>query len=226
MPITQTQNTKTITLALTPADEGRIVTVYESPRVTIGSEIIANHRLISFNCFIKNLKAYGHVPSLPQTPLPDFQPEDSDAVRRKKALDIEWTYPRKQLNMFISSGLAELNAPWHPVGSISLLNPYGYPYRIYTLMDLFTDNLALELGTNSRIGVQVQDVGWGYLNEFDRLTIHGSYSEEQFLSYDNPIANVYFTGGNIGGGSPSPTQPSDGAISNDSEVSNESDISN
>lgn len=226
MPITQTQNTKTITLALTPADEERIVTVYQSPRIVIGSEIIAGHRLISFNCFIKNLKAYGHIPSLPQTPLPDFQPEDSDAVRRKKALDIEWAYPRKQLNVFISSGLAQDNAPWHQVGSVSLLNPYGYPYRIYTLMDLFTDNLALELGTNTRIGVQVQDVNWGYLDEIDRLTIHGSYSEEQFLSYENPVANVYISGGTGSSSNTPPPTPGDGSIGNDSDIGNDTNIGN
>lgn len=197
--------------------------------------MLPGHKLISANYFVKNLKAYGHIPSLVETPLPDFQPEDTDVVRRRKALDIEWTYPRKQLNMFVSY----LDG-WEPVGSLSLLNPFGYPYRIYSLLDMFTDNLALEMGNGGAIAVQIQDVGTGYLAEQDKLTIHGSCSEESFLSYEYP-QQIYYVSGS-GTVTPPPTDPrspeptpdptpspppptsSDSSISNSSAMDNRTSI--
>ncbi|MBW4480348.1 MAG: hypothetical protein KME54_26800 [Tolypothrix brevis GSE-NOS-MK-07-07A] len=131
-------------------------------------------QLISVNAFVKNLKAHAKISSLAPVKLPNFTLEDSETDKLYKTLDIEWGSARKQLNLYISDN----DTDWYQVGAISLLNPSGYPYRIYNLMDLITDNLAIELGENGRIGVQVQDVGYGALQTGDNITIHGSYVQE------------------------------------------------
>ena len=154
-----------------------MTSIYESTGLTVGAELHSGYKIVSFNCFLKNLKAFAQIQSLPEAPLPNFALEDSETDKLYKTLDIEWKSPRKQIDLYISSNRQD----WHQVGSTSLLNPYGYPFRVYNLMDLFTDNLALELGDNSKIGVQLQNVGYGLLDESDRLTIHGSYTEEIFL---------------------------------------------
>ena len=136
-------------------------------------------QITSVNAFVKNLKAHAKISSLAPVKLPNFQLEDSETDKLYKTLDVEWGSARKQLSLYISDNQTD----WYQIGAISLLNPSGYPYRIYNLMDLFTDNLAIELGENGRIGVQIQDVGYGALQTGDIVTVHGSYVQE--IATDN-----------------------------------------
>ncbi|MCV3216026.1 hypothetical protein OGM63_21360 [Plectonema radiosum NIES-515] len=144
-------------------------------------------QIVSVNAFVKNLKAHAKISSLAPVKLPNFTLEDSETDKLYKTLDIEWGSARKQLNLYISDNQTD----WYQVGAISLLNPSGYPYRIYNLMDLITDNLAIELGDNGRIGVQVQDVGYGALQAGDSITIHGSYVQE--IAVDSDSATLHTT---------------------------------
>ena len=189
MPITNFSRVKTIVVPLM-ASTSNVVTIYESNGLTVGNEFFSGHTIVSFNAFIKNLKVFASISSLETAPLPDFKVTDSQTQKLVKTLDIEWGSPRKQLNLFIGTQ----GSNWLQVGSISLLNPYGYPYRVYNLLDLFTDNLALELGENSKIGVAIQNVGHGLLADQDSVTIHGSYVEEIFVKFDDPLLppiNIY-----------------------------------
>jgi hypothetical protein len=83
--------------------------------------------IISVNAFIKNLKAHAKISSLAPIKVPNFHLEDSETDKLYKTLDIEWGSPRKQLNLYISDN----DIDWYQIGAISLLNPSGYPYRIY-----------------------------------------------------------------------------------------------
>lgn len=193
MPITTINRVKTITLSLNSSSGTDIVTIYQNTDLVSGNEFLSTYKIVSFNSFIKNLKVYASIKSLAEAKLPDFKLGDSATQKVQKVLDIEWKSARKQLNVYIASNA---NSNWEQVGSITLLNPSGYAFRIYNLMDLFTDNLALELGENSRIGIQVQDVGYGLLEANDKVTVHGSYIEEIILQSPDlaPITNVYVSG--------------------------------
>lgn len=169
---------KTITLPLSSNDESSIVTIYENSPSRIRQELVPDYEIVSVNTFVKNLKVFAKIESIPEAALPNFELTDSETQKLYKTLDIEWKSPRKQLELFISSD----DSDWYPVGFVSLLNPYGYPYRVYNLMDLFTDNLALELGENSKIGIKAENVGHGFLAPEDKVTIHGSYVEEIVLT--------------------------------------------
>ncbi|MGF1989231.1 MAG: hypothetical protein RMY62_015350 [Nostoc sp. ZfuVER08] len=150
--------------------------------------ITGGGQILSANAFIKNLKAYAQIQSLPPINLPNLSLEDSETERLYKVLDVEWKSARFQLNLYISNNTTD----WHLVGGISLLNPSGYPYRIYNLLDLLTDNLAVELGENGRVGVEVKDVGHGALADNDLITIHGSYVLEiavEDANYVPPVTN-------------------------------------
>ncbi|GAA6621584.1 hypothetical protein [Scytonema sp. NUACC26] len=129
---------------------------------------------LNLNVFIKNFRAFAIIQSLAPVRLPNYTLEDSESDKTYKMLDIEWGSARKQLDLFIGV----TGQPWQKVGAISLLNPSGYPYRIYNLQDLYTPNLAIELGENGKLGVQVVDVGHGVLQGNDFITIHGSYTQE------------------------------------------------
>lgn len=194
MPISNVNRVKTIALQLA-TQSNNIQTIYSNASLPIGTELLPSYKVVSFNSFIKNLKVFASVTSLEEAPLPEFALDDSATAKLTKTLDIEWKSPRKQLNLYIASVPNPDSNQWLQVGSVSLLNPYGYPFRVYNVMDLFTDNLALELGENGVIGMQIQDVGYGLLSNADIVTVHGSYIEEIFLeSPDIPI-NINVSGG-------------------------------
>ncbi|MBE9208831.1 hypothetical protein IQ244_20250 [Nostoc sp. LEGE 06077] len=176
MTISTINQVKPIILHLNSASTAEVYQIFDDEPFTI-----ENGTIISENIFIKNLKAYAKISSLAPAQLPDISIEDSQIQATYKTLDAEWNSERKQLNLLISAG----NNQWFPVGSISLLNPSGYPYRIHNLMDLYTDNLAVELGLSGRVGVQLQNVGTGLLVASDEITIHGSYVKEIVID-DSP----------------------------------------
>lgn len=200
------------------ANDSSIKTIYSNNSLFAGREYKPGYTIASFNCFIKNLKVFASIGSLEEAPLPDFKLDDSATAKLTKTLDVEWNSPRKQLNVYISNAVIPSASNWYQVGSISLLNPYGYPFRVYSIMDLFTDNLALELGENGKIGVQIQDVGYGLLIDNDSVIIHGSYIEELFVeSPDLPnVININLTG-LVGG---STNQPTDNLVNNNNLLDN------
>ena len=180
MTITTFNKSKTIAKTLNAVTAETIIPIFSN---TI-SEAYGG-AIVSVNAFVKNLKAHAKINSLAPIKLPDFQLEDSETDKLYKTLDIEWGSARKQLNLYISDNQTD----WYQIGAISLLNPSGYPYRVYNLMDLITDNLAIELGENGRIGVQIQDVGYGVLQSGDSVTIYGSYILEIVLDNNATIQN-------------------------------------
>ncbi len=160
----------TIALRL-PANSPQIISLADNK---ITNALAYSDQIISYNLFIKNLKAYSSVKSIASAMLPDIRLEDSDVERLYKTLDIEWKSQRKQLDMYIASEEGD----WLPIGSLSLLNPEGYPYRVHSLQEYYTDNLAIELGANSKVGVAIKDVGFGLLNAADEVVIYGSWVQE------------------------------------------------
>ncbi|KST64078.1 hypothetical protein [Mastigocoleus testarum] len=141
-----------------------------------------NSGILSANLFLKNLKIFSSIKSLPEIQLPNIEFDDSETEKLYKTLDVEWKSPRKQIQLLSNDGING----WIVIAEISLLNPSGYPYRIYNAMDYLTDNLTYEFGENGRLGIKLIDVGYGLLEGDDELTIHGSYVQE--IVYENEWA--------------------------------------
>jgi hypothetical protein len=144
---------------------------------------IPSSGIISINGFLKNLKAFSNINSLAEATLPDIKLEDSDQERLIKILNIEWNAARIQLDLEISSD----GINFIKIGSVSLINQMGYPYKNYSLLDFYTDGLAAELGANGKIACTIKDVGFGKLSANDELTIYGSVAQEIVL---NDISSV------------------------------------
>ncbi|MBD1899267.1 hypothetical protein NDI44_08685 [Trichocoleus sp. DQ-A3] len=130
--------------------------------------------VLAVNTYLKNLKCHSMIKSIPSGNLPRFEVADTETDRLGKTLQTEWGSARKHLDVYYGVG----DSDWLPVGAASLLAPFGYPFRVHNLLDLFTDNLAAELGTGSRIGVAIADVDYGLLDTNDSVVIHGSYVTE------------------------------------------------
>ena len=202
MPISQINRAKTIAVSLSASSGNQIINIYNNSGLLVGSELTPGYTVVSHNCFVKNLKAFSVITSLPEIGLPNFELTDSETTKLYKTLDIEWKSARKQLNLFVG-----VNNNWYQAGSTSILNPSGYPFRIYSLLDMLTDNLYFELGENGKIGVQVQDVGHGLLAGSDSIVIHGSYVEEIFVKSPEQIYTTVPTNTPSGTSSNQPTSP-------------------
>lgn len=142
-----------------------------SPILAIGERtpvLISNAALITHCSKIISLRAYANINSVNEAELPNFDFEDTESTKLQKILDLEWQSPRLQLNLYIG----EPNN-WILLGSSSLLNPTGYPYRYYNLLDLYTDAAESYIAEDKQLGIEVQDVGYGnFNNDTDSLTIH------------------------------------------------------
>jgi hypothetical protein len=151
------------------------------------------HTILSRSKFVKNLKAYVSINSIAESITPDFYLEDSETDKLNKVLDVEWNSERKELQLLFGN-----DDNWMSVGESSLLNPNGYPYRIYNLLDLLTDNLAFEFSEDMQIAVKMQDVGFGLLRNQDKVNIYGSYVEEIVIDDNHkPITAIQETIVNI-----------------------------
>lgn len=218
MPISSVNQVKTVGIKLDSNSES-ITTIYQNTEVVICSEFLPNYKIVSFNTFLKNLKVFASIKSLDEVALPEFALDDSQTTKLQKVLDIEWNSPRKQLDVYLQSN----NQGWLHIGSTSMLNPSGYQFRIYNIMDLFTDNLALELGINSKVGIGVKDVCYGLLTPQDTVVIHGSYVEEIFLESKEPPININVT---VAGGTGVITPPTDYKLGNSGYIDNSFLITN
>lgn len=158
---------------VTVANTGQVVELFNTATLEPGI-IGANRKIAASNVFLKNLKATTFIKSLPVPPFPEFELTDTETQRLVKTLDIEWRAERYQLELMLSVD----GGDWEDIGAVSILPAYRYPFRTHNLMDLSTDNLADELGSNCRVGVRMFDAGKGYLKENDIVKVHGSFSHE------------------------------------------------
>lgn len=165
--------TGTIVIPVSFVNRDEVVVVYDGlPR--LNTALVPLDTVVSLNSFIKNFRAIATITTLEEIKLPDYKMTDSSTEKLYKTLDVEWKSPRKQLDLLIKNETSD----WERVFSISLLNPSGYPFRVYSLLDGYTNDNVIELGMGGQIGVRIQDVGYGLLDADDELTLHGTWIQE------------------------------------------------
>ncbi|BAZ38688.1 hypothetical protein NIES4101_46280 [Calothrix sp. NIES-4101] len=135
---------------------------------------INENRVLSVNGYLKGLKAYANITSLAEAPIPAIELTDTDQDKIIKVLNIEWGNERIGLDLQFS----ENGTNFITLGSVSLINQQGYPFRNYSLLDFYTDSIAAEIGTNGVIACEVKDQGYGKLGAGDVLSVYGSVTQE------------------------------------------------
>ncbi len=131
-----------------------------------GYEVVVNR-------FVKNLRCFFSISSIPEIELPNFDVLDSDFSRNIALRKLMWGSPRKQLELYVSSGFQ-----WQSRGSISLQGRQDTPYTDADLMAYFSEGLAIELGDNGTIGIAAKNVGFGNIASNDNVVIYGSLIKE------------------------------------------------
>jgi hypothetical protein len=135
---------------------------------------INENRVLSVNGYLKGLKAYTNITSLAEAPIPAIELTDTDQEKIIKVLNIEWGNERIGLDLQFSDN----GTDFITIGSVSLINQMGYPFRNYSLLDFYTDSIAAEIGTNGVVACEIVDQGYGKLASQDKLTIYGSVQQE------------------------------------------------
>lgn len=161
-----------ITVKLDASSTDRIITVFENKPEPDDAAYLRNADHVILNGFIKTFRATSILNSIPEAQLPNFSVELSRAERLSRTRNVEWTQARKELQLY----LAETPNNWFPIAKASLLNIP--PYRMIDLMEYFTSNLAIELGSTGAIGVSIVNAGYGLLGPTDSVYIHGSATTE------------------------------------------------
>jgi hypothetical protein len=146
---------------------------------------------------LDELRCYASISSLPEVELPAYSREDGDSANVLKAADYEWGTARFELTLWKK---AADSANWAEFGVTALKNAGGFRYRLHRILDLLTDNIGARIGEWGQIGVSIKNVGYGFPQSFDRISITGHWVQEYVYTqeFSNVIINQY-------GSSPTPS---------------------
>jgi hypothetical protein len=172
----------TVTKKLRPQDGESIIPLISNNTdwFTANYNALPTDRWI--NGYITELNCYSDINSLTETAMPDYLIGESKTSALSKTLNLEWKSDRYQLDLYLTTEYpVTALAQWSLQGSISLINPAGYPYRTYRLKDLLTNNLAFSLGQNATLGYAIKNVGKGVIQSMDTVVITGSWKQELVL---------------------------------------------
>lgn len=163
------------------------------------------------NGFVEELGCYAEIISIPEAPLPDIEDTDNDLNRLAKTLHREYGLdtPKFVMCLWTTAKANPAQSDWKLRGKISLLNGAGYPYRLYNPYNLLTinDNIARKFGEGGKIGVSIQQAGWGYpVTGRDVINIDGVFTQELItVQPDQQPLILYITQSN--GSTQTQTQP-------------------
>lgn len=117
--------------------------------------------------------------TLGSSELPQFEDTDTDRDRILKANQLQWNSPRYHLNFYISgkTTISSIN-DWVFIGTVPILNTGGFKYTRHRPFDLLSQNLARPFGKRAKLGIQIEDAGFGTLNAGDSLGIDLVWHQE------------------------------------------------
>lgn len=184
----EAKQTHTLTLKLDSQSSNTITPLPLLPSIAFPSDVTRISEAIE----LVNFKCYANIKSIGVAAIPGYELEDTETDRLIKTLNIEWESPRKQLNIYVGNPNS-----WFLIGSVSLLNTQGYPYRVYDLLTIYNGSETGFIGENVRLAAQIENVGFGLLQPNDLVTIYADFI--RYISYFMPstvVNNIINTNGN------------------------------
>ncbi|MBD1887967.1 hypothetical protein [Coleofasciculus sp. FACHB-SPT9] len=159
---------------LLPTDSQNIVSLYDTTPTARENAYREAGYHVSINRYLKAFKATIDINSIKEVEIPKFNELATNLEINTALRNLEWKSPRKHLNLLLQTD--GLN--WKRKGIVSLLNRGDLPYYEADLMAFFTEGLAIELGEVAKIGVQIQDVTFGFLTAQDTVLIYANLVKE------------------------------------------------
>lgn len=168
------KNTTVINRKLKAEDLQNVIELYSTE---LTSKEIAYREAgyhVEINRYIKSFKATIDINSTAEVEIPEFNELATNLEINTALRNLEWKSPRKHLNLMLQTD--GLN--WNRKGTVSLVNRGDLPYVDADLMAFFTEGLAIEAGEVAKLGVQIQDVGFGWIAPLDDVLIYANVVKE------------------------------------------------
>lgn len=162
----------TFTVKLNQSTTDKILTIWEPKIEPIEVSNLGQIQHVIKNGFINSLRVKVKLRSIPHADLPLLSVDQSRTERLGLMRQAEWTQPRKHLNLYFSTG----NGQWANVATLSLLRID--PFRQFDLIEYFTKDIALGLGTHGSIGISIENAGYGLLTGEDEVLCFGTATTE------------------------------------------------
>jgi hypothetical protein len=138
--------------------------------------------LISQSCYLTNARLTAYIDSIPVTNELDTSSLDTNQIQ-PALYQYLYNSPRKQVNLSLASTTGNIR-----LGEIQLINN-GFPYSFYNLDE--TINGQLNLTNFTGLLIESEDVGYGKLNNSDKLILQGQITREVVLyKVEQPIVNL------------------------------------
>jgi hypothetical protein len=145
---------------------------------------------ITYSGLITNLRVKVQISSL----LQDYViPPQGDMTPEEYALTLnqyDINSPKKGLNFYLETSLQS------PVLLVQLYLFQRRPFYVIDALSYFTNSITLDLASDAKLTVKIQDLGWGGLMGTDEITIWGTAIEEQ----ENATGTFSITCAGGGGG--------------------------
>ncbi|NER83608.1 MAG: hypothetical protein F6K42_29490 [Leptolyngbya sp. SIO1D8] len=123
--------------------------------------------------FITDLRLKVDISSLPQTAIPDIDISTSRTERAERIRQMEWESDRYEMQLLMQD---TYSGGWLEIARLSLLN--RSPYYQINILRYMTDQIALNVANDARLGMQFIDAGYGLPKSEDSLVIFGAVREE------------------------------------------------
>ncbi len=196
-----------------PSMQNKIITIANCDLVAIRALYPSLQGEAWSNGFLKEWKVYSEINSLAEANFSNLTDDLNESERLSAVLNVEWGSPRFHFCIWSSKLSNPSDDPtvgdWNLEGKSSLINAFGYPYRIYYPFDILTNNLAKEFGDGTKFGFSLENVGHGYpitdIEPFDKIIISGNWTQElTVITPDTPATTIYYQQGSGGTGTINP----------------------
>jgi len=171
---------------LNHTNNNQTITVYQ-PGTLNPNTIKPN---VTYSGLITNLRVKVQINSL----LNDYViPPQGDRTPEEYALTLnqyDISSPKKGLNFYLETSLQP------PVLLVQLYLFQRRPFYVIDALSYFTNSITLDLASDAKLTVKIQDLGWGDLYPTDSIAIWGTAIEEQ----ENATGTFSITCAGGGGG--------------------------
>lgn len=150
---------------------------------------------VRYSGFLTSLRLAVDITSIAEVSFPTIEPGMSDGEISALMAGISQSSPQKQLSLWLESSDSEAIR----IAAVTLYN--RRPYYSVDLLFYLTDAPAFDIASDAVLSLQIENAGFGLLQNQDQVTIIGSAVEEG--ENTAPSLNITVLGG--GGSGPSPS---------------------
>jgi len=165
---------------LTSVTGSEIVSLFEFSQIELEPELVSSALRVSISCHLSELRASAFIKSLDVGEFPDFELTDTQSQQIAKVGFARWGQARKHMKVMLGD-----SSGWSLINIASFTNPQLYPLESINLLPFYASGVAFPIGTDFKLGVQMEDAGYDLLMGADLISVFGAVTVEiQIITED------------------------------------------